>query len=224
MVSMNIIRFFIQIHLQCGQSSPSQRWGADLRAHCSVKFPMTPKMGLERSQLFPEIFEIVLRPFWWAAGSEQPSPPLHRAAAARLLRCFDKYKSLYTRNMIANRRWSGGDGYSLPAAHQNDRSTISNFSGNSWDLSSLILRVIKNFTLQAGPDGYPRVLDYSIFKSLLVPYSKNFTTRLSSRVVIICTFLAKSSLVKLKLPKLWQIKTCQIKGTKNHAFTMFFCV
>ena len=43
-------------------------------------------MGLEGSQLFPEIFEIVLRPFWWAAGSEQPSPPLHRAAAARLLR------------------------------------------------------------------------------------------------------------------------------------------
>ena len=72
--------------LQCGRSSLSQRWGADLRAHCSVKFPMTLKMGLERSQLFPEIFEIVLRPFWWAAGSEQPSPPLHRAAAARLLR------------------------------------------------------------------------------------------------------------------------------------------
>ena len=73
-------------YLQCGRSSPSQRWGADLRAHCSVKFPMTLKMGLERSQLFPEIFEIVLRPFWWAAGSEQPSPPLHRAAAARLLK------------------------------------------------------------------------------------------------------------------------------------------
>ena len=90
--------------LQCGQSSLSQNGGADLRAHFSVKFPMTLKMGLERSQLFPEIFEIVLRPFWWAAGSEQPSPPLHRAAAARLLRCFDKYKSLYTRNMIANRR------------------------------------------------------------------------------------------------------------------------
>ena len=104
-------------------------------------------MGLERSQLFPEIFEIVLRPFWWAAGSEQPSPPLHRAAAARLLRCFDKYKSFYTRNMIANRRWSGRDGCSLPAAHQNDCSTISNISGNSWDLSSPILGVIGNFTL-----------------------------------------------------------------------------
>ena len=47
------------------------------------------------------MFEIVLRPSWWAAGNEQPSPPLHRAAAARLLRCFDKYKSLYTRNLLA---------------------------------------------------------------------------------------------------------------------------
>ena len=72
--------------IQCAWSSLSHNEGADLRAYCSVKFPMTLKMGLERSQLFPEIFEIVLRPFWWAAGSEQPSPPLHRAAAARLLR------------------------------------------------------------------------------------------------------------------------------------------
>ena len=82
----DVIFLLLSIFAQCGQSSPSQRWGADLRAHYSVKFPMTLKMGLERSQLFPEIFEIVLRPFWWAAGSEQPSPPLHRAAAARLLR------------------------------------------------------------------------------------------------------------------------------------------
>ena len=44
-----------------------------------------------------------------------------------------------------------------------------------------------------GPDGYPRVLDYSIFKSLLVPYSKNFTTRSSSRVVTISYFLSNHS-------------------------------
>ena len=42
----------------------------------------------------------------------------------------------------------GGEGCSLPAAHQNGRSTISNISGNSWDLSSPILWVIGNFTLQ----------------------------------------------------------------------------
>ena len=53
------------------------------------------------SQELPEMFEIVLRPLWWAAGNEQPSPPLHRAAAARLLKCFDKYKSLYTTNLLA---------------------------------------------------------------------------------------------------------------------------
>ena len=87
--------------LWCERSCFSQKGRADIRDHCNVKFTMTLKMGLERSQLFPEIFEIVLRPFWWAAGSEQPSPPLHRAAAARLLRCFDKYKSLYTRNLLA---------------------------------------------------------------------------------------------------------------------------
>ena len=46
--------------------------------------------------------------------------------------------------------------------------------------------------LTAGPDGYPRVLDYSIFKSLPVPYPKNFTTRSSSRVVTICSFLANT--------------------------------
>ena len=43
----------------------------------------------------------------------------------------------------------------------------------------------------AGPDEYPRVLDYSIFKSLLVPYSENFTTRSSSRVVVMFTFFVR---------------------------------
>ena len=38
-----------------------------------------------RPQLLPKIFETVLRPIWWAAGCEQPSPPLHRATAAQLL-------------------------------------------------------------------------------------------------------------------------------------------
>ena len=63
--------------------------------------------------------------------------------------------------------------------------------------------------LYPGPNEYPRVLDYLIFKSLLVPYSKNFTTRSSSRVII-STFFAQ------------KIQTCQIKITKNHTFTMFF--
>ena len=47
--------------------------------------------------------------------------------------------------------------------------------------------------LGPGPEGYPRVLDYSIFKSLLVPYPKIFTTRASSRVVLVFIFLSNHS-------------------------------
>ena len=42
-----------------------------------------------------------------------------------------------------------------------------------------------------GPNKYSRVLDYLIFKSLLVLYSENFTTRPSSRVVAILTSLVR---------------------------------
>ena len=73
-------------HLQCLQSSLAQDGGANLRPQCSVKVQKTLKTLIKRSQELPEIFEIVLGPIWWVAGSEQPSPPLHRAAAARLLR------------------------------------------------------------------------------------------------------------------------------------------
>ena len=91
------VRIWTTYDLQCGRSSLSQRWGADLRAYCSVKFPMTLKMGLERSQLFPEIFEIVLRPFWWVAGSEQPSPPLRSPEAGELLSKIWDAACLYTK-------------------------------------------------------------------------------------------------------------------------------
>ena len=47
-------------------------------------------------------------------------------------------------------------------------------------------------TSWAGPDGYPRVLDYSIFEFTTLPYSKNLTTRSSSRVVTICTLFAQT--------------------------------
>ena len=72
--------------IQCLQSSLAQDGGANLRPQCSVKVQKTLKTLIKRSQELPEIFEIVLGPIWWVAGSEQPSPPLHRAAAARLLR------------------------------------------------------------------------------------------------------------------------------------------
>ena len=54
-------------------------------------------------------------------------------------------------------------------------------------------RLIHVQWLPADPNEYRRVLDYSIFKSLLVPYSKNFTTRPSSRVVKMFTFFVWDS-------------------------------
>ena len=45
-----------------------------------------------------------------------------------------------------------------------------------------------NPPIWSGPDGYPRVLDYSTFEFTTLPYSKNFTTRSSSRVVTISSF------------------------------------
>ena len=57
----------------------------------------------------------------------------------------------------------------------------------------------KEFLLKPGSNEYSRVLDYSIFKSLLVPYSENFTTRPSSRVVAIFTFLVRIIKISKKL-------------------------
>ena len=71
--------------VQCGRSSLSQDGGANLRHHFIKKVKTTLNKWMGRPQLLPEIFKIVLQPIWWATGSEQPSPPLHRAAAAQLL-------------------------------------------------------------------------------------------------------------------------------------------
>ena len=100
---MFIFWYHICHRLQCLQSSLAQDGGANHWQHCITDLQKALTTLIKSSQELAEIFEIVLRPICWAAGSEQPSPPLHRTAAARLLRCFDKYKSLYTRNMIASR-------------------------------------------------------------------------------------------------------------------------
>ena len=63
-------------------------------------------------------------------------------------------------------------------------------SGNIGDTEQAVAHIR---ALPAGPEGYPRVLDYSIFKSLLVPYPKFFITRPGSRVVIISPFLSNHS-------------------------------
>ena len=71
--------------LQCLQSSLSQNGGDNLWHHCREKFQTALKAWMGRLQLLPKIFETVLRPIWWVVGTEQPSPPLHRATAAQLL-------------------------------------------------------------------------------------------------------------------------------------------
>ena len=62
--------------VQCVQSSLSQNGGADLRSPFGGKFLKALKSLVPSPQLFPEIFGFAQRSFWWAAGSEQPSPPL----------------------------------------------------------------------------------------------------------------------------------------------------
>ena len=57
----------------------------------------------------------------------------------------------------------------------------------------------------AGPDGYPRVLDYSTFEFTTLPYSKNFTTRSSSRVVTISSFLSNHS--NIQKMEMWNFQT-----------------
>ena len=59
--------------------------------------------------------------------------------------------------------------------------------------------------VRAGPDGYPRVLDYSIFEITTLPYSKNVTTRSSSRVVTISSFLSDHS--NIQKIEMWNFQT-----------------
>ena len=71
--------------IQCLQSSLAQDGGAIHWQHCITDLLKTFKTLIKMSQELPALFEIVLRPIWWAAGCEQPSPPLHPAAVAGLL-------------------------------------------------------------------------------------------------------------------------------------------
>ena len=53
----------------------------------------------------------------------------------------------------------------------------------------------------AGSNEYLRLLDFSIFKSLLVPYSETYTSRLRSRVIAIFTFLVRIVQISKKTEK-----------------------
>ena len=116
---------------------------------------MTLNKWMGRSQLLPEMFEIVLRPILWVAGSEQPSPPLHPPKVGGLLSltlcslhgmkvkvakwCCKDCKMLSSPPTFGGWGGLGGEGCSLPATHKIGRSTISNISGNSWDLFITVL-------------------------------------------------------------------------------------
>ena len=62
--------------IQCLQSSLAQEGGANHWQHCITDLQKTLKTLKGRSKELPDVFEIVLRPIWWVAGCEQPSPPL----------------------------------------------------------------------------------------------------------------------------------------------------
>ena len=72
MSERSVFKLFYQ-NVQCVQSSLSQNGGADLRAHCSVKFPMTLKMGLERSRYSPKYSKLCYDYFGgWLEASNHP--------------------------------------------------------------------------------------------------------------------------------------------------------
>ena len=69
--------------------------------------------------------------------------------------------------------------------------------------NSQIFLLMQRKWSSAGPNEYPRVLDYSIFKSLLVPYSENFTSRPSSQVVVIFTIFVRT----IEISRKWKSNT-----------------
>ena len=72
--------------VQCGRSSLSQDGGANLQPHFIKNNQTTLNKWMGRPQLLPVIFEIVLRPIWWATGTEQQSPPLQPPKVGGVLR------------------------------------------------------------------------------------------------------------------------------------------
>ena len=73
-------------NIQCGRSSLSQDGGANLQPHFIKNNQTTLNKWMGRPQLLPVIFEIVLRPIWWATGTEQQSPPLQPPKVGGVLR------------------------------------------------------------------------------------------------------------------------------------------
>ena len=74
--------------VQCCASSPAKHGGAYFSAVVRSKILATTEKAIGRSHAPPILVKFQLARTFGATGKEQPSPPLHLAAAARLLKPF----------------------------------------------------------------------------------------------------------------------------------------
>ena len=73
--------------IQCGESSPAKHGEAYFSAVVWPRILAITGGGFEKPHALHNSLEIHLARTFGATGKEQPSPPLHPAAAARLLSC-----------------------------------------------------------------------------------------------------------------------------------------
>ena len=74
--------------LQWGESSPAKHGGAYISAVGWTRILAITEKAIGRPQVPPNLVGFHLARIFGATGKEQPSPPLHLAAAARLLALF----------------------------------------------------------------------------------------------------------------------------------------
>ena len=74
--------------IQWGESSPAKHGGAYISAVVWTRILAITEKAIGRPQVPPNLVGFHLARIFGATGKEQPSPPLHLAAAARLLALF----------------------------------------------------------------------------------------------------------------------------------------
>ena len=86
-------------------------------------------------------------------------------------------------NPLTVRGWRGGEGCSLPVAHQSGRSTILNISGNSLDLFVNVLRVFLILTVHWGRRSAPH-----LWEGLDRPHCINKLLKKASFLIVYCLY------------------------------------
>ena len=76
------------MYVQWGESSPAKHGGAYISAVVWTRILAITEKAIGRPQVPPNLVGFHLARIFGATGKEQPSPPLHLAAAARLLALF----------------------------------------------------------------------------------------------------------------------------------------